>query len=569
MGNLSYTAAEKTEWLSRISNSQYITDGGDPSYLPFSGSWNRLVYGNTGNGDSMASGAIAFKNNIYVGGLWDGSTNTAGIRDYGDRFEPHFYAHGVTGCSIIYFLYGTGNVPYEWEDANVAGNVYGRKVIDYLLVHIGVTLNTFTSEAYFKDQPWYKTAGFLLKMVKAYGLTRDLATAGEQTTIDNYFSVHAHWYSESIHASLDVLFPERYNDEYGSDTNDHTYASNAAMFADQGSQTTGQYCYTPESDLSQWKYLGTTNGDITDYTKVRGRCAADRLNVGWGYHAGEYTHQTSDGTKGNVIYAPMRYYNNRRANCVNFWGHVGVLLDDTTLKNTAKRYVEEWLKFSVFPDGTTGEYERNGNYSTNFEGINYNTINIQVAVMLADVFARNGDTSLYTFETSEGFHSTVGASKTIKKTIERYHAHILQTDVWYYCNEYREGGPVTRTEDRKLDLIDSNDSNRQWIAELWFSPVANMYYQEASWPDIYTHQAGGTPAYTGRYGTAGPLPYPWRGQEYVIPEIPFCFMEMESVDVFGNYEAPPVPVEAGSIKYRRRRGNRKGATPFGQGSALN
>lgn len=61
---------------------------------------------------------------------------------------------------------------------------------------------------------------------------------------------------------------------------ENQYTDNAAMFADQVSQTTDKYQYVQTTDL-YYKYLGTTIGNISDY-EVKTQAELSALNPLWG-----------------------------------------------------------------------------------------------------------------------------------------------------------------------------------------------------------------------------------------------------------------------------------------------
>ena len=84
----------------------------------------------------------------------------------------------------------------------------------------------------------------------------------------------------------------------------------------------------------------------------------------------------------------------------------------------ARRYFMEWLTYAVYPDGSEGEYLRNGEYCVAGQGLIYAMTNLQGAALLADLFARQGDRRLLEFSTRDGLFGTASAVGESAKSIE-------------------------------------------------------------------------------------------------------------------------------------------------------
>jgi hypothetical protein len=117
---------------------------------------------------------------------------------------------------------------------------------------------------------------------------------------------------------------------------------------------------------------------------------------------------------GPPIYISAILHNNRRANMVLAVAMIGLYYNVPAMIAEARRYVQEWVRFQVFPAGELGEWERADNYSTPQQGLMYGATNIAVALEVAARFADVGDRSLADYSTTAGVHGTASATpKTI------------------------------------------------------------------------------------------------------------------------------------------------------------
>lgn len=115
---------------------------------------------------------------------------------------------------------------------------------------------------------------------------------------------------------------------------------------------------------------------------------------------------------GNKIPRIALFYNNRKAAMVRCFGSIGVKYNDEDLKKSARLFYQEYFKFSVFSNGFIGEEER----ANAGNPIGYMISTIDQMKQIADVFARKGDLSLYSYKTSEGLGGTEGKEKDLKLT---------------------------------------------------------------------------------------------------------------------------------------------------------
>jgi hypothetical protein len=121
----------------------------------------------------------------------------------------------------------------------------------------------------------------------------------------------------------------------------------------------------------------------------------------------------------------MKIYNNRRSNQAGFYGLVGVVLNNTYYKEEFKRYAREWVMFGhrvTSTDGFAGDVNR-GTDAFPQLGFSYGLHAMESLIPAMDALARQGDTSLYEFSSSEGFATSSGGTnhyKTMEGVLDTY-----------------------------------------------------------------------------------------------------------------------------------------------------
>lgn len=259
-----------------------------------------------------------------------------------------------------------------------------------------------------------------------------------------------------------------------------------------------------------------------------------------------YAYMDASGKKHNMIDRAHKHYNNRKAGVMQFVGFYAAFSNDSMLIDRSKLYFEEWLKFSVFPDGSSGEFERNNDGGRNIQqGFLYNARNIEAYVTTADAFARLGDPSLFELTTRDGIHGTASASgqpdKDLRLVVKTYFDLMHHKKAWY--NADRSVDERYRI-DHVADIDGANKAGTQWVNEIWFAPIANRYWNDAEILAGYTRSAADSVPYAKVLGSAGPFGAPWRGHQAVYPSLPFMFAETEAIVVSdGGDLKPPVVTE--------------------------
>jgi hypothetical protein len=276
---------------------------------------------------------------------------------------------------------------------------------------------------------------------------------------------------------------------------------------------------------------------------------------------GSYSYVRGDGVLGPRISRLSEYYNNRRSMTTTAFGLIGVLVNNQILVDEAKRYVKEWVRYSVWPDGSQGEYLRNGNYCGANAGVIYGAHNAQTAVLLAEVLARRGDFELYQYSTVWGLYGT-GVSETetsvppaspMKTILDAVGTHLLLVDGkldWYLYEGFR-----TQQSPRAITHLDGITEFSQWGAyhtyhELSYLP-ANRYYGSSLVRGVILRDPPEAhPPFPGTDGlhVDGGLES-WNGATSLFPGILFMYAD-SFADLSINLTATPDPVLlGGNIQY--------------------
>lgn len=142
-------------------------------------------------------------------------------------------------------------------------------------------------------------------------------------------------------------------------------------------------------------------------------------------------------------YPIHRYYNNRKAARYRYVAAAAVKLRNDGfrpsagpsldhLQESTKKFVREWVTYSVFPGGWIGEFERWT--STNPDlGLSYANVMIGSVVATADLLARAGDTELLTFSTTDG---ALGTESVQPKSL----TYVVKEMAKYTTGEHRRYG---------------------------------------------------------------------------------------------------------------------------------
>jgi len=229
---------------------------------------------------------------------------------------------------------------------------------------------------------WFHHAAWLLRHAVAYDFLRASLSAAQRLVVENWLRRNAYFLAAHTDWGITNIFPSRSSGNYNVRRDAAAASTEAEKWA------------TRRFD---------TNGD----------CQLDQADQATPLATSAYVR--ADGSLGPRISVLSQYFNNRKSTATAAFGAIGVLLADPALIASAKRYAMEWLTYSVYADGSQGEYIRNGDYCIAPQGVVYGWLNVQGAALLGRVLARQGDRSLLEFSTRDGLFGSesTGAAKSL------------------------------------------------------------------------------------------------------------------------------------------------------------
>jgi hypothetical protein len=257
--------------------------------------------------------------------------------------------------------------------------------------------NNWNPDGYFYQSSW------LLRYLMTYDFVRSALSSADRIKIENFIRRNAYMLATQMDAAMAGVFPNRL-------TGDYTKRSWAAA--------------TNKGAISWWSKRYDTNDD----------CKVDSSDLASA--APVYAYLRADGTAGPRITELSQFYNNRRAATALTFGAAGLVLGDPILIGSAKRYTFEWLTYGVWPDGSQGEYARNGDYCIPQQGVIYSASNTSSAAILATLLTRQGDTSIQSFSTKDGLFGTestgTAPAKTLALAVQTQLGLLNGTIKWHY-----------------------------------------------------------------------------------------------------------------------------------------
>jgi hypothetical protein len=204
------------------------------------------------------------------------------------------------------------------------------------------------------------------------------------------------------------------------------------------------------------------------------------------------------------------HYNNRRGLTAMYAGMVGVVFEDDHLASEAARWGREFVKYSIFPDGTMSELER-GSGGRQL-GMVYSFLALGPMLYLADALERGTDEDLIFYETREGLFGTESGPGDPPKSLQRAAAELgrmMSHEVLRYHDTPHAG------EDLPLDL--RSGVSGAWSDDVvlavgnrhWNDPYITGIYQRTN-PGMVQHEAmplrGWSDPWQGGWGLSpGPL----------------------------------------------------------------
>jgi hypothetical protein len=213
-----------------------------------------------------------------------------------------------------------------------------------------------------------------------------------------------------------------------------------------------------------------------------------------------------------------RAWTNRGMAQARFFTLAGILTNNTWLKNQGKRFVKEWLKYSVFPDNTPSEFDRWESSDPDL-GWGYTGLVLGSVLTIADSLARTSDLELYNYVTSEGLYGTQGGPKSILGVIRLYMQHIDGKTARYGTDQASQNGTLNYRIDDFNPPNSSARNNDTFVAN------GNVFYKDSYVKSVYMRTAPNTRAYPGSPATGGYAA--WGGEWGVYPGVLFMFGDME------------------------------------------
>ncbi len=355
----------------------------------------------------------------------------------------------LTSAPDEYSRLGTGARDAAFLFLMTADGKAFTAVRDYLLVQVGNPAVNFPSTLCLTDKNNWNPDGYffqgswLLRYVVTYDFIRSALTPTERLVIDNFIRRNAYLFATQMDSALANVFPNRLKGDY----------SKKLWVADA------------RNGIAWMSKRFDTNGDC----KVDGSDEPKPAPV--------YAYAKTDGALGPRITELSQFYNNRRAAIALAYGAAGLVLADPVVLSTATRYTFQWFTYAVWPDGSQGEYARNGDYCIPQQGVIYGGANTASAALLASLLSRQGDTSIQAFSTREGLFGTEAPASAPPKTLEL----AIQTQLglingnlkWFFHQPWRD----------KQDFSDAN-------AMTGF----RSYYMKSTKPLENFHELGLLPA---------------------------------------------------------------------------
>lgn len=216
---------------------------------------------------------------------------------------------------------------------------------------------------------------------------------------------------------------------------------------------------------------------------------------------------------GQILHAPRitGWYNNRRSAQAGFVGIAGLLTSNTTLIAEYKRYMREMVMFGHSIQGeSNGLIPDTSRATDGFPqlGLAYATNGFGPTLMAMDALARQGDTELYDFSSSEG--ADIGSRgtnhlKSMEQVLDTYMKWVRRTWPAHYASSTRPH-PESLTGDAFYRVHSRHTGNdREMINDAWWLLAAN-YYNRQDWSDTVLRVGHPqSPAYTTTYNSVGSI----------------------------------------------------------------
>lgn len=235
-----------------------------------------------------------------------------------------------------------------------------------------------------------------------------------------------------------------------------------------------------------------------------------------------------------------RAYNNRAAAIWLYIALVGLDHQDAELQRQVRLFYQEWVRFSLYPrsgafDGDSWEgggfvaelhrFTAEGHAAEEL-GWSYSVNTLDIMGMIADHFARAGDTTLYDYSTRAGLYGTEASLGqepksllfAIRETIKLTNGTVRR----YATTDLDEEG------DSEL-LIDGSNPRTGWqgVQDVGFA-IMNLYYRDPLVRAAYLREGPGFDAYPPS-PAKNALGSAWQGHWGMYPGVLFQAGQLEGV----------------------------------------
>jgi hypothetical protein len=191
---------------------------------------------------------------------------------------------------------------------------------------------------------------------------------------------------------------------------------------------------------------------------------------------------------GSIVYYPriVQFYQNRRNNLAGFCGLAGVLTNNTYCITEFKRYVKEWVTFGhSLSGGNAGGFGDVDRGSDTFPQLGYSyALHALEAILPAmDALARQGDTELYDYSSTDGSNAPTWGNNHFKTTegiIDLYIKWQMRTWPAHYTGSGEP--PSSSVAGNAFYRVHSrNTSNDREIVNDGNLLLAANYYNRSDW----------------------------------------------------------------------------------------
>jgi hypothetical protein len=329
---------------------------------------------------------------------------------------------------------------------------YRDPVIDFLLRQIVQAGTDFSnssrwSTSYSNQDQDFAISIWARELAYAYSYVRHSMSTQQKADVDTWFNKMGVWLNQVVHNSAVKRYPNRLSDDYS---------------------VVGASC-TALSDGSLTHFAG--------YTPTQ-----------FGYP-----------------------WDNKAANHNAAVAAIGATTGNKTLLTSAKRFVKEWLRIMVYPDGTVWDQRRWFVSGSPQSGYSYLTAATGSVISAADHIARTGDTELYTWTTSDGRCGSAGGNKGLLLVLKNISNMALGNTLKY--------ASLTQTNDpAKIIQPAAPDGSRHYIYEIAMAQ-ANVFYKDTLIARAVSRPKPASPSHGG-YN-------PWGGDWGNLPGALFMFSQME------------------------------------------